>query len=365
MKAVIMAGGYGTRLRPLTMNIPKPIIEFAHSTVLEIQINFLIEAGVKEIIICIAHQADMIEKVFDKLRSKFDVKFTLQLEPPAQGAMNALRQAREALYTDNPDQLFFICNSDVITEFPFTEMIKRMEDPTTDMVMCVSKSKTPELFGVVSCDQDGKVIQFHEKPKSFIGDLVNAGIYLCRNKIVDMIFEKNIQSILTIFDLLMPKKAIQSLLLARYWMDIGNPRDYLEASRLHLDYMSKTQPNQLAQGDASHILGNVLIHPSANVHASALIGPNVIIGPGAKVEAGARVKDSVLFSNSITKSCAFLDSTILSWRSTVGMYTRIQGLTAIAEDVNIADELYINQAQILPNTSVKESIYTGGMIKLV
>lgn len=358
-----MAGGYGTRLRPLTLHSPKSVIEFAHSTIFDIQIDALVKAGVQEILICLAHQAEVIEKIVEGLRSKYQVKLTLLVQELSAPPMNALKMARDALYTDNPEQLFFICNSDVITEFPFTQMKKQMEDPNTDIVMCVSRSKTPHLYGVVCSDPEGKVTQFHEKPQEFKGDLVNAGIYLFRNKIADMVVEQNISSILTIFDAFLPKRGIQTSVLAQYWMDIGNPRDYLEATKLHLDYLRKTQPEQLAH--SAHILGNVLIHPTATVNPSALIGPNVIIGPNAVVGPGARVKDSILFSNSVVKSSAYLESTILSWRSTVGKHTRIEGLTVIAEDVNIADELYINKAQILPNTSVKESIHIGGAIKLV
>lgn len=360
-----MAGGYGTRLRPLTMHSPKPVVEFAHSTVFEIQIDALMKAGVKEIMICVAHQAEIIEKIVEGLHSKYQVKMTLLVQHPSMPPMNALKLAKDKLYIDNPDETFFVCNSDVITEFPFTEMKARMSDPTIELVMCVSKSKTPHLFGVVSCDQEDRVVEFHEKPQIFKGDLVNAGIYLFRNKIADMVIEQDISSILTIFDILMPKKAIKSHQLAHYWMDIGNPRDYLEATKLHLDYLRKNKPEQLEQEDKVRIIGNVMIHPSAEVAPSAVLGPNVVVGPGAKVGAGVRLKDSVLFTGSVVKQSAFLDSTILSWRSTVGRHARIQGLTVIAEDVQIADELFINQAQILPNTSIKENIEKPGVVKLV
>lgn len=360
-----MAGGYGTRLRPLTMHSPKSVVEFAHSTVFEMQIDSLVKAGVNEIMICIAHQAEIIEKIVESFGSKYPVKFTLLVQHPSMPPMNALKLAKDKLYIDNPEGLFYVCNSDVITEFPFTEMKVKMTDPTTQLVMCVSKSKTPELFGVVSCDQEGMVLEFHEKPQIFKGDLVNAGIYLFRNKIADLVVEQDISSILTIFDILMAQKAIKSHQLAHYWMDIGNPRDYLEASKLHLDYLRKNKPEQLEKEDKARIIGNVLIHPTAEVAVTALLGPNVIIGPNVKVGAGVRLKDSVLFTGSVVKASAFVESTILSWRSSVGRHARIQGLTVIAEDVNIADELFINQAQILPNTSIKENIEKPGVVKLV
>ena len=118
------------------------------------------------------------------------------------------------------------------------------------------------------------------------------------------------------------------MVLPGYWMDIGQPKDYLAGQRMHLDTIDKSQ---LAAGE--NIKGSVLIHPTAEVDKTAVLGPHVTIGPDCKVGPGARIKDSTLLGGSKVDAHSFMEGSILGWKSSIGKWCRVANLSVIAEDV--------------------------------
>ena len=133
-------------------------------------------------------------------------------------------------------------------------------------------------------------------------------------------------------------------------------------SRLFLEHLRRTKPHLLATGEG--ILGNVLVHPSAKVHPDSLLGPDVCVGENCVVAAGARLQTVCLFADSSVGRSSYLRQTIVSWRSQVGAWTRIEGLTVIAEDCSVADELLLVEAMVFPQKAVTESSREPGLLLL-
>jgi mannose-1-phosphate guanylyltransferase len=150
------------------------------------------------------------------------------------------------------------------------------------------------------------------------------------------------------------------MVLPGYWMDIGQPHDYLSGQTLHLSSLRESSPSELASGD--NIRGNVIIAEGATVDPTAIVGPNVVLGPGCSVGAGSKVQNSTLLAGAVVKNSSFVDGSIIGWKSTVGSWCRVTKLTVIAEDVNVKDETYLNGTKILPHKGINGSHPEEGKI---
>jgi mannose-1-phosphate guanylyltransferase len=148
--------------------------------------------------------------------------------------------------------------------------------------------------------------------------------------------------------------------LPGYWMDVGQPKDYLIGLGLYLKNLSDKQPKMLTHNDG--IKGNVLIDPSAKIGRNCLIGPDVTIGAGVIVEDGARIINTAILEGARIKSHAFVSSTIVGWRATVGAWSRVEGGAVLGDDVTVNDELHVNGAIVLPNKTLSTNIITPQII---
>ena len=196
-----------------------------------------------------------------------------------------------------------------------------------------------------------------EKPQVFISNKINAGLYLFNISMIERIENRPTSIEREIFPVMAEQEQIYQMILPGYWMDIGQPKDYLSGQRLHLDSMDKSL---LASGD--NIKGSVLIDSTAEVDPSSVIGPHVSIGPGCKVGPGCRIKDSTLLAGSVVKGNSLMDYSILGWKSSVGQWCRVVNLTVIAEDVQVKDETFLNGTKILPHKGVNGSHPEDGKI---
>ncbi|KAA0184732.1 Mannose-1-phosphate guanyltransferase beta [Fasciolopsis buskii] len=193
MKAVILIGGYGTRLRPLTLSIPKPIVEFCNRPMLLHQVEALMQIEVDEIILAINRQATALEPFIREscksvIRDK-DVKITFSYEDEALDTAGPLAQA--AGYLDSNNESFLVLNSDIICRYPFKQMIEFHRSHGHEGTMVVTKVEEPSKYGaVVHNDQTGLVKHFVEKPSEYIANRVNAGLYMFKPSILTRVQAK-------------------------------------------------------------------------------------------------------------------------------------------------------------------------------
>jgi mannose-1-phosphate guanylyltransferase len=150
------------------------------------------------------------------------------------------------------------------------------------------------------------------------------------------------------------------MVLPGFWMDIGQPRDYIAGLRLYLDSLRKKTPAKLASG--AHVLGNVLVHETAVIADGCLIGPDVAIGPECVVEAGVRLSRCTVMRGARVKQHSCVSSSIIGWHSTVGKWARVKNMTILGEDVHVCDEIYSNGGVVLPHKEIKPSILTPEIV---
>lgn len=360
MKALILVGGYGTRLRPLTFSCPKPLVEFANKPIVGHQIEALVKVGVKEVVLAVSYQPQAVTEYIKKAEAEYGIKIVCSLETEPLGTAGPLKLAEKILNTENPEGLFFVFNSDVICEFPLQDMVDFHKKNGKEGTIMLTEVQDPSKYGVVVYEPDGKIQKFIEKPKEFISNKINAGLYLFNTSILKRIEPKPTSIEREIFPKMADEGQLYAMILPGFWMDIGQPKDFLIGTTLYLNSLKNKGDKRLAQG--KNIVGNVFIDPTAKVSESAILGPDVTIGPGVVIEEGVKLQRTVVFANVNIKAHSWVSDSIIGWQSVIGKWVRMEGLTVLAEDVVVKDELYLNGCIVLPHKGITSSLPEKGAI---
>lgn len=187
MKALILVGGFGTRLRPLTLTVPKPLVDFCNLPILCHQIQALAEAGVTEVILAVNYQPEVMMKELKELEKKYKVKISCSLESEPLGTAGPIRLAKDLILADNPSGLVFVFNSDVICHYPLSKLVDYHKAHGAQGTIMVTEVEDPSKYGVVVSKDNGCIERFVEKPQVFISNKINAGLYLFNTSIIDRI----------------------------------------------------------------------------------------------------------------------------------------------------------------------------------
>lgn len=363
LKALLLVGGFGTRLRPLTFSKAKPLIEFINKPILVHQIEALKKVDVDEIILAINYQPEKMIGFLNEIEKNFNIKLTISKEDIPLGTGGPIGLAKKYLEKTEGDEIF-IFNSDVTCSFPLQEMLDFHRKHGKEGTIAVTKVKDPSRFGVIVSDSNKKILKFVEKPKEFIGDNINAGLYIFNKKVLNRFEPKPTSIEREIFPKMASEGELYIFDLNCFWADIGKPTDYLIGTNLYLEHLNKISPNELSKGIEGqyNVIGNVVIHPSAKIENDCVIGPNVVIGKNVVIKKGVKIENSVILDGSIINDYAFIDSSIIGWNCKVGKWVKFIGLSILGEDVNVKDTVLINKSIILPNLTIKENTKEGSII---
>ncbi|KDP38962.1 hypothetical protein JCGZ_00719 [Jatropha curcas] len=355
MKALILAGGFGTHLMPLTVTVPRALVEFANKPIILYQIEALKGVGVSEVVLAINYKQEVILEFLKEHEKKLGIKITCSQETKPLGTAGSLALAKDKLI-DGTGEPFFVLNSDVISEYPLMEMIEFHKGHGGQASIMVTEVIDPSKYGVVVIrEATGMVQEFAEKPSTFSRNKINAGIYLLNPSILDQIELKATSIEKEVFPRIAEDKKLFAMSLPGFWMDIGQPRDYIAGQRLYLQFLQQNSSAKLATGPK--IVGNVLIDESAVIEDGSLIGPNVVIGPDCKIESGVSLSFCTLLRGVHIKKDAFICSSIMGWNSSVGRGARLQNMTILGEKAKVCDEVFSNGAVLQPHEEMKSSIF--------
>lgn len=230
MKALILVGGYGTRLRPLTLSRPKPLVEFANKPMLLHQIEALVEAGVQEVILAVSYRAEEMEKELSVETKKLGISLVFSHETEPLGTAGPLALAKDIL--NKSEEPFFVLNSDIICDFPFKDLVNFHKNHGKEGTIVVTQVEEPSKYGVVLYNQHGCIDSFIEKPQEFVSNKINAGMYIFNPSVLDRIEIKPTSIEKEIFPLMSKEKQLYAMELQGFWMDVGQPRDFLKGMNL-------------------------------------------------------------------------------------------------------------------------------------
>jgi NDP-sugar pyrophosphorylase family protein len=288
VKAVVLVGGEGTRLRPLTLTTPKPLLPIANVAFLERQLTWLGAHGVDEVVLSLGYLPDAFTEHFaDERFGDIKLRFVVEHEPL--GTAGGIRFAAEGI-----DERLLVCNGDVLTDLDLGEILRFHDERGAAATIALTQVADPSAFGVVPTRDDGEVVAFVEKPPRGQAptDWINAGTYVLEPEVLGRIPPRLTVSIEreTFPRMLDRPGRLYAMRSSAYWLDIGTPQKYLEAQ---LDVASGKLGTPPTPGTTEDRPG-VWIEPGVEIDPDAIvIGPSVI-GAGASIAAGARVEASMV-----------------------------------------------------------------------
>eukprot|EP00359_Climacostomum_virens_P008503 CAMPEP_0204913610 /NCGR_PEP_ID=MMETSP1397-20131031/11423_1 /ASSEMBLY_ACC=CAM_ASM_000891 /TAXON_ID=49980 /ORGANISM="Climacostomum Climacostomum virens, Strain Stock W-24" /LENGTH=342 /DNA_ID=CAMNT_0052084873 /DNA_START=1267 /DNA_END=2298 /DNA_ORIENTATION=+ len=342
--------------------MPKPCVEFANLPIVCHQIEALVKAGVTEIVLAINYRPELMLEKLAKYEHKYGVKITCSIESEPLGTAGPLALARDILTSDNPEGCFYVLNSDIICDYPFEEMLRFHKSHGKEGTLVVYPVDDPSKYGVVVSNEQSDVLRFVEKPQKFISNKINSGLYLLSSSMLDRISPRPTSIEREIFPKMAEEGQLSSMVLNSFWMDIGQPKDFLKGTELYLSHLRQHSSGRLHSG--ANILGNVLIDETAEIAPDCLIGPNVTIGPNCVVRSGTRIANSVLFEGTTVSTNSWINGSIIGWRCALGRWVRIEGMSVLGEGVKVKDELCLNGTIVLPHKDIGESVLETGKILL-
>lgn len=273
-----------------------------------------------------------------------------------------LALARNILAKDNSP--FFVLNSDIICDFPFEQLRDFHVKHGKEGTLVVTKVEEPSAYGVIVRKANSDVIdRFVEKPKDFVSNRINAGIYIFNPSMLDRIELKPTSIEKEVFPFMAQDGQLLAFDLEGFWMDVGQPKDFLTGTCLFLASLTQKKSPLLAAATEPYVYGgNVLVDPTAKIGKNCRIGPNVTIGPNVVIGDGVRLQRSVVLAGARVKDHAWCHSTIIGWHSTVGRWARVENVSVLGDDVVIQDECFINGGRILPHKTVSVNITEPAII---
>ena len=371
MKCIILVGGFGTRLRPLTFTVPKPLVPFCNKPIVEHQIAAAVKAGVTHVILAVGWKADDLKEAIQEFKERYKIDISCSIEEFPLGTAGPLRLAEKLLRAGPPDEPFFVFNSDVICNFPLTEMLAYHKSHGGEGTICVTKVDDPSKYGVVVTNSEGRIERFVEKPSVFISDKINAGLYVLNKSVIDRIDPGVFRMVETdVFPRIAADGSLFAFTLQGYWADIGQPRDFLRGVKLHLaSAASRPDEARTPRSMLHEKIGNyelkgstVIVGTDSKIGEGSLLGPNVVIGNNCVIGRGVRLSNCTLLDGTSVADHAHVNEALLGWDNKVGKWTKVENCAVTGEDVQFSDELFINGAIVLPHKVIKERVLDAGKI---
>jgi mannose-1-phosphate guanylyltransferase/phosphomannomutase len=320
MKAVIMAGGEGTRLRPLTSNAPKPMMPLANKPMMEHIVNLLKEHGFDDIVVTVAFMANHIRTHFGD-GSELGVRMVYATEEQPLGTAGSVRNAMDEL-----DEPFLVISGDVLTDIDLGAIVRFHQERQAMATIGLVRVENPLEFGIVITRDDGSIERFLEKPSwgEVFSDTINTGIFVLEPEIFDFIEPgRSVDFSSEVFPALLEAgRPIYGAVAEGYWEDVGTLESYLRAHKDILDGRVRIQVPGFEMGDGIWLGEGAEIHPDARIDGPA------VIGDYCRVEAGARLGEyCVLGTNVRVRANADLERVVVQDNTYLGEAVQLRGTT--------------------------------------
>ncbi|MHB0977627.1 MAG: sugar phosphate nucleotidyltransferase [Candidatus Aquicultorales bacterium] len=342
MKAVVMAGGEGTRLRPITSNQPKPMVPVLNKPVMEYILELLRAHRVDDIVATLQFLPQLIKNYFGK-GTDLGLNLNYSVEESPLGTAGSVKKAEGYLKGDT----FIVVSGDALTDFDVTKLIEFHKSKGSMATIALKRVENPLEFGVVIADDEGRIERFLEKPSwgQVFSDTVNTGIYVLEPDVFEYIAaDEEVDFSKDVFPrLLKDGQPIFGCVMDGYWCDIGNFEQYVQAQRDVLDGLTRISPPGIVMRE------NIWVGDGADVDLDALMLGPVVIGQNVKIEAGAEIREySVIGNNVIVKTGARTHRSIIWENSYVGSHANLEGCV-VGKSCEVGSGTRIDQGVVVGN----------------
>ena len=298
MKAVVLVGGEGTRLRPITETLPKPLIPLLDRPSLDHVLDHLAGHGVHEVVLSSSYLEGTFHSFIQARGGDPSITWITETEPLGTGG--AIVNALGAIGTDDP---FFAVNGDILTDLDLTEMLARHRDRGAVATIALTHVEDARPYGLVPMDADGWVLEFREKPSELMPGDINAGTYVLDPVALEgWTRGENVSIERQIFPALIAAgRPLAGFPSEAYWMDLGTPQAYLQAQFDLLD----------GRVDGHRSYPSPYVDGYGRIDRGAIVNEHVVVGPRARIETGARVRDTVLHERAVVEPDTVVERSIL------------------------------------------------------
>lgn len=364
MRAVIMAGGQGTRLRPLTSDQPKPMIRLANVPCMEHILNLLERHGITNILATLEYMPDAIRDYFGD-GELWGVSMEYSVEEEPLGTAGSVKFVEDRL-----EGRFIVVSGDALTDADLGAAVALHETQGAEVTLVLRKVDDPSEFGIVVTDDDGRVQSFLEKPDEdeTFSYTANTGIYVVEPEVLSAIPEgQEYDWAEDVFPRLLEEgRLVYGYVMEGYWEDIGNIEQYMAAQRAVLDgEVQGVEPpgEQLgesvyvgrgAEFEEDSLKGPCVIGAGAKVSPGARVGPHAVVAANVTVEAGARVARSTVAEGASIGEGAELDGALVGRSCEVGARARLLEGSALGDGVEVGEGATVTSGvSVYPNETVE------------
>lgn len=343
--AIILVGGEGTRLRPLTLDLPKPVVPVLDRPFLRFQLDLLRKAGIEDIVLCVAFRPERIRAVLGDGASD-GVRLTYVLEETPLGTGGAVKNAEGSL-----GDRVVVMNGDVLADMDLGAILKLHETTNAAATIVLHPVDNPSAYGLVETGPDGRVRRFIEKPKpeEVTTNKINAGLYVLETRTLSIMPKGVPYSIERGYfpSLIASGEHVQAHTHSGYWIDIGTHQKYLQ---VHLDLLSRRFPHhiQAPPRGKGFVHETASVDPLATLEGAFYVGPDCRLGPGTRIEDGAAliadvrvdggtIRRSVVWGGSEIGEGSVIEGALLGNRVRVGRHCHVLAGSALGDGTVVSD----------------------------
>ena len=350
LEAVLLVGGQGTRLRPLTISTPKPMLSVANAPVTEHQVAQAVAAGVTRVVLGTSYKAEVFSDALGD-GSHLGAELAYVVEDHPLGTGGAIRNTASELRS-GPDDPVLVFNGDILSGVDIAGLVQAWREADADVAIYLTRVDDPRAYGLVPTDADGRVLDFLEKPardEDIVTDQINAGMYVFKRSIIDSIPSDRPVSVEreTFPALLASGAKVIGFVDDSYWLDLGNPLAFVKGSR---DLVTGAAPSPLVP-----VKGQAIFGADVHVASDATITGGSALGARVVVESGAIVDGSVLLDDVVVESGAVVRDSVIGAGARIGAGTSLHGVAVGDHAVIGASNELVAGARVWPGVTIADT----------
>lgn len=362
MKAVILVGGQGIRLQPLTCTTPKPMLPLVNIPFLEYVIKLLESHGIREIILSTSYLPAVFEDYFDQHSLGVNLSYVIEEEPL--GTCGAVKNVEYLL-----DDTFIVFNGDILTNLNISQLIEYHKAKKAEATLTLTSVEDPTAYGLVPLDRTSRATDFIEKPSwdEVTTDLVNAGTYVLEPDVLKYAPEgENYSFERGLFPTLLEKgEPVFGFPSSAYWLDIGTPQKYLKAhhdileGKVPLKFVGEEIKPRVWIGKGTEIspeatvFGPTVIGENCRILSHTTVFGNTTIGDDCEIKEGARLEGCVLYDGCVVDEAAVIKNSILGKELVLGKRVHVDEVAVLGDNMVVNDENYLKKGiRVWPKTEI-------------
>lgn len=358
MKALILAGGFGTRLRPISCTRPKSLFPVINKPLLQWTFERLARSNVSEAVLAVNYQTEAAIKQHRVV--KYGVRAMYSRDPLGKplGTGGAIKKAEKHIGREAP---FIALNGDIFADVDYAEILKLNEKKRAVATMALHRVEDPSRYGVALLDENGHIVRFVEKPtrESAASNLINAGAYVLSPEIFDYIPEgRAISMEREVFPKLAEENRLCGYVYDGVWIDIGKPEDYLEANRIMLDRLNDEQGSKIDNNTKIRI--PVAIDKGVSIGEGSIVGPYTVLGRNVKLGENVCVQESVVLANTVISDCCRVEGAVIGDGTFIGKEVEIRKGCLIGDHARLGDNVrLVEGAAVCPASQISQQAMTS------